>query len=179
MWRWDGWIRRTPHGAMSGAEMDRLERRLRADVKKYGWHVLNVFSNEGGPGWSYSVGLYHTLRHPEIAIIGLPPGVAHQLINDAGNQVRDGEHFVDRAVSAELLKGYSCTFQSVPAPSMRATLVGRSTSMMARISPCSSSRIEIEEMAVGGGRDRGFPCVQPALAVFEDGDQALLDLDAT
>jgi len=97
-----------------GLKMDRLERKLRADVKKYGWHVLNVFSDEGGPGWSYSVGLYHTLRHAEIVIIGLPSGIAHQLINDAGSQVREGESFADGTLSTELLQGYSCTFRSVP-----------------------------------------------------------------
>ena len=31
------------------------------------WHVLKVSALGKGPDWAYSLGLFHNLRHPEIA----------------------------------------------------------------------------------------------------------------
>lgn len=93
--------------------MDRLEQKLRHDIVEYGWHVLNVVAGERAP-FSYSIGFYYTLDHPEIAILGLPADKAHKLINLVGEEVRDGARFAAGAVSSTLLRGYDCTFRQVP-----------------------------------------------------------------
>ena len=97
-----------------GHEMDRLERKLRTDVEEYGWHVLNVFSEDGGPAFSYSIGLFHTLDHPEIFIIGLPSRIAHPLINSVGEVIRAGRKLEAGEVNSDLLAGHDCTFREVP-----------------------------------------------------------------
>lgn len=66
------------------------------------------------PVFSYSVGLFHTLEHPEIVIIGLSQHIGHKLINDVGEKVLGGSRFEDGMISSELLKGYDCTFKEVP-----------------------------------------------------------------
>lgn len=94
--------------------MDALELKLRQDIDNYGWHVLNVFPGESAPGFSYSVGLFRTLGHPEIVIIGLSPQIRHQLINLVGEKIRGGSHFGDGTISSEILKDYDCIFKEVP-----------------------------------------------------------------
>ena len=95
---------------------DAIERKLREDVEKHGWHVLNVLSKGGtSPGWSYSVGLFHTFGHPEIVVVGLPPDTGHAIINDVGAAIRAGRRLEDGMVDAGFLEGYDSLFRQVPA----------------------------------------------------------------
>jgi hypothetical protein len=41
-------------------------------------------------GWAYSIGLWHTLRSPEICVFGLAVDTMMSLINEAGEAVRNG-----------------------------------------------------------------------------------------
>jgi len=50
------------------------DRKLLADVQGHGWHVIGVETDEEEPGFAYSIGLYHTFRHPEIIVFGLSRG---------------------------------------------------------------------------------------------------------
>ena len=36
------------------------ERRVIEDVQQYGWHIVGVEDDQEGPGFAYSIGLYHT-----------------------------------------------------------------------------------------------------------------------
>jgi Domain of unknown function (DUF4262) len=72
---------------------DDHDRKLLADIDRVGWAVIGVLEDEEGPGFAYSVGLFHTLGHPEILLMGLRPPIAQQLINSAGERVRTGERF--------------------------------------------------------------------------------------
>ena len=47
------------------------ERRVIEDVQQYGWHIVGVDDDQEGPGFAYSIGLYHTLNQPEIIVFGL------------------------------------------------------------------------------------------------------------
>jgi hypothetical protein len=51
---------------------DDHERKALADVQNHGWHVLKVMEDDRGPAFAYTVGLYHSFRHPELIIVGLP-----------------------------------------------------------------------------------------------------------
>jgi len=93
---------------------EQAEEKIVADVAEYGWHVMNVFAEEGRPGFSYSIGLSVTFRHPEIILFGLRSETAHQLINLVGNAVQEGKSFEDGSVSSDFLSGYDCVFLSVP-----------------------------------------------------------------
>ena len=47
------------------------DRKLMADVDDHGWHVVGINPQPGQKSWAFSVGLWHTLRSPELAMFGL------------------------------------------------------------------------------------------------------------
>lgn len=62
-----------------------------ASTRDYGWHVMGVHADSEAPaGWAYSIGMWHTLRSPEVCIFGLDVDVMMPLVNDAGDAVRNG-----------------------------------------------------------------------------------------
>ena len=88
------------------------DKKLVADVKEYGWHVVKILEKDETPGWAFSVGLYKNFNHPEIVVFGLNDEVAHFLINAIGDEVRAGKRFADGLYS-DLIDTYSCTFKPV------------------------------------------------------------------
>jgi len=87
--------------------MEKLER----DIKSYGWHVLSVFE-ENMPSFSYTIGFKETLDHPEIIMSGLEIDLMHQLLNDIGNLIKEGQFFSEESISNEVLK--DCPVKFVP-----------------------------------------------------------------
>lgn len=75
---------------------------------------MNVLAEEGLPGFSFSVGNYHSYKHPELIIFGLRPDVAHQILNLALAGLNDGSIVDLSAPTDELLNGNSCVFVKVP-----------------------------------------------------------------
>ena len=93
---------------------DRLEE-FAADVATYGWVVMKVAANSPpDPDFAYSIGLFQSYGHPEIILVGLPEGIAHQIINDVGAAVRAGKRYTAGSTSGEFLEGYNVTFRVVP-----------------------------------------------------------------
>jgi len=93
--------------------MDEDEAQTLADIDRYGWCVLKV-SNDQGPDFAYSVGMFRTLGHPEILMFGMPLDLMHRLINDVGDHVRAGARYTAGQVSDAFLEGYDVTFRAVP-----------------------------------------------------------------
>ena len=89
------------------------EQKLLDDVAKYGWHVMNVLDDAESPGWSYSIGLYHTFGHAEILVFGLDFELMHSMINSIGEDIRSGKRFEVDQQYADLIESYSCTFKRV------------------------------------------------------------------
>ena len=92
----------------------RGEAKLRTDVATHGWHVLKVAEDAEGPGFAYSIRLFHTFAHPELVIVGLPLELMHRLINDVGELIRAGRRFEDGASSEDVLEGCPVRFRAVP-----------------------------------------------------------------
>lgn len=86
------------------------DRKLLADVHKYGWHILKVPEDNVGPGFCFSVGLYYTYGHPELLVMGLPLDVGHKALNSAGARIAHGEVFHARDRYTDLLENFSCSF---------------------------------------------------------------------
>lgn len=72
------------------AEMDDYERDIAWHVLSHGWSVVALPPDGALPGWAYSVGLWHTLRAPEVCVFGLPVTEMHRWVNEVGSRVRDG-----------------------------------------------------------------------------------------
>jgi len=52
-------------------QLDEGDKQLLSDVQTYGWHVLIIEEDDEGPGYGFSVGLFHTFGHPEVVVFGL------------------------------------------------------------------------------------------------------------
>lgn len=83
-------------------------------IQDHGWFVLKVPEDVEGPGFAFTVGLWANYQHPELIIVGLNLDVMHQILNLAGNEVRDGrQRFKAGQLTSELIEGYPCAFAEV------------------------------------------------------------------
>jgi len=102
-------VKRNPGYKPPKAEDD-IERRVIADIKKHGWHIVGVHGDDQGPSFSYSVGLLHTFQHPELFVMGLPHNVAGAFINDIGNLIKGGRSFTAKSKVDGIATGLTLKF---------------------------------------------------------------------
>jgi len=89
---------------------DDNDRKVLADIDQIGWTVIGVEADDEGPGFAFSVGLFHTLEHPEVFIMGLHTQTAHRIINHIGEAIRAGERFKAGQQYQEIIAGFSIVF---------------------------------------------------------------------
>jgi hypothetical protein len=93
---------------------DEVEQRVIDDVQRVGWHLIGIENDSEGPGFVNSIGLYHTFQQPEIIIFGLNSiATMSQIINNIGDEMRNGAGFEDWYESDQILEGNSCMFRNV------------------------------------------------------------------
>lgn len=93
---------------------DRGEDLIHQHIAEYGWHVVLIEAENEEPAFAYSIGLYHSFRHPEIIAFGLKRDTLHSLINVCGDRIKDGETLpLDEPVD-DVLADYPCIFKLVP-----------------------------------------------------------------
>lgn len=74
-----------------GSPYEARDSRTARNVTEFGWHVMGVGAGGEAPAdWAYSIGLWHTLRSPEVCVFGLPMDVGMPVVNAAGHGIRDG-----------------------------------------------------------------------------------------
>ena len=73
---------------------DELMDTTKINIEKYGLQVMGVSSTDYSPSFSYSVGLYESHQHPEIICFGLPTNLAHVIINDVADLIKNGDRIV-------------------------------------------------------------------------------------
>lgn len=93
---------------------DRHEQQVINDVSNYGWHCVQILAEDEEPPFSFSVGLFHTYRHPELIVFGLPSSVAHQVLTLSVKAIQRGKPIDLSVPTEELVEGYPCVFISVP-----------------------------------------------------------------
>lgn len=59
-------------------------------VRDHGWSVVMVPADDEGPGFAYTIGLWHTHEVPELAMFGLDVGTMHELLNALGHEAAAG-----------------------------------------------------------------------------------------
>lgn len=90
-----------------------------AIIKRVGWANQGVFGTADDPdfiGFTYTIGLETTFRHPEIIVTTLPPQVASPLLNLAADMVKKGLTFSTeegRTYGDILANGYRVAFRDV------------------------------------------------------------------
>lgn len=96
------------------AEIDaRIDRRVRADIESFGWHVALVPSDGRVPGWAHSIGLHGGFDHPELLCFGANLEFLHGLVNALGRQIRRGERYQPGSEHGGLLADYPVAFRPV------------------------------------------------------------------
>lgn len=86
------------------------------DIKTHGWHVTGVFvsAGEAGPEWAFSIGLFHSFRHPEVVVFGLKLGICMSVVNEIGAQVKAGKRYQTTGEYEDILSDpYRCAFRLV------------------------------------------------------------------
>lgn len=96
-----------------GEPLDACDLRLLADVAQFGFHVVLGASNGEAPAFAFSVGLFQTFDHPEVAIFGLAPGALEATVRAIGERVRAGGRFDEPDVAEGLLDGRAIAFRRV------------------------------------------------------------------
>lgn len=93
--------------------MNAGDRKLLSDVKEFGWHVLSVYEDNEGPGFSFTIGLYHTFEHPEVLMIGLDTDFMSGILNNIGDDIKNGQHYEAGKEYPEIVENYKCSFQKI------------------------------------------------------------------
>lgn len=57
-------------------------RRLLADAEEHGAAVVHIAGDRTGPPFAFSVGLWRRCGSPEVVAVGMPPKVAHTVLNE-------------------------------------------------------------------------------------------------
>lgn len=60
-------------------------------IQQYGWSVVLVAADERGPGWAFTIGLWHSHRVPELTMFGLEPYDMQSCLNDLAERAADGQ----------------------------------------------------------------------------------------
>lgn len=106
---------------------DEAEHKVLSDIRDHDWHVMLVREAEGKSPrlsndaavqaaydacFTYTIGLTISFDHPELILVG-EWQYAHQIINAAGELIRDGQRFQRGDRSTEVLDGLEVRFDSV------------------------------------------------------------------
>jgi Domain of unknown function (DUF4262) len=84
------------------------------EIEQLGWHVLLIHKDDREPSLAYSVGLFKTFGHPEIAVFGSDLEVMHKVIDLMGDKVRKGRHFSDGESVPGIIEDYEVHLYKVP-----------------------------------------------------------------
>lgn len=89
------------------------EAKALADIEAYGCHILHVLEEGADPPFTYSVGIEHNFKAPELIVIGLKPEISQFIINEYCSRVRSGEVFQPGQRSSGFIEGFDCQFGAV------------------------------------------------------------------
>ncbi len=66
-------------------------KKLIADIEKFGWTIVALDATDYLPSYAYTIGLWKNYQHHEIIVFGLPVGMLHTVLNEAGAMVKAGQ----------------------------------------------------------------------------------------
>lgn len=91
------------------------DQKFLAQIETHGWNVTNVFRREGetGPEWSFSTGLFHSYRHPEIVIVGLELDNMQKIVNTIGSEIKNGAKYEPGNEYHDIFSRCACQFRPV------------------------------------------------------------------
>ena len=94
-------------------KLDEQEQSAINNIEKYGCHVMHIFAEGSLPSFTYSVGIFGKTKQPEIIVMGLKREVAHVIVNDYNDMVKEGKVFKPRRSYSDFLDGFDVQFITV------------------------------------------------------------------
>jgi Domain of unknown function (DUF4262) len=99
---------------VNSENLRKMEEELMSNLKEPGWTVMGIGASENEPGFSYTVGLWHSFQHPEIIVFGLPIRYAHSILNHLGGCIKnDRLQFCENQEYHDIADDYPTRFRSV------------------------------------------------------------------
>jgi hypothetical protein len=96
-----------------GEPLDASDLRVIADVAQSGLHVVRGASTGAAPAFAFTIGLFRTFDHPEVAIFGLVPDALEAALRTVGERVRAGERFDEGDVVDGVVDGRAVAFRRI------------------------------------------------------------------
>jgi hypothetical protein len=87
-----------------------------SDIEEYGWHCLHVAPRVGEEGalFSYTIGLVHSYRHPELMIFGLGSERSHRVLCRCVEMIESGTQFpINERVPDVLARDFDVMFKPI------------------------------------------------------------------
>ena len=85
-------------------------RRMADNIEKYGWYVIKVMEEGDFPAFSYTIGLFQQLTHPQGIVVGLPLDTMHSLLITLGQEMNEDRSHRPSVPSSDFLNGVECSF---------------------------------------------------------------------
>jgi Domain of unknown function (DUF4262) len=82
-------------------------------VSKHGWHAIAVEGTEDSPPFLYTIGLCHTLSHPELIVFGWKADLAHSVVSAMVGDIRKGQVYSEGQRYAGVLEGHDVAVRPV------------------------------------------------------------------
>lgn len=73
------------------SELDSRTQSSTEVIHQHGWQVMVIPADDQGPGWAYTIGLWHSQRMPEVAMFGLDSQAMKTILNDLGRRAVEGQ----------------------------------------------------------------------------------------
>jgi len=86
------------------ADLDAGDKKFLDDVERYGWHVTQVRVNPPMLSWSYTIGLYETIRQPELIVVGLKEETALYALNEMAGRMKAGAQLISGIAKKNFLE---------------------------------------------------------------------------
>jgi hypothetical protein len=99
------------------ARHDHHEDVIRETVAAHGWSVqlIPAGARDDEPPFAYTVGLFRTLGHAELIVVGLRHELMHAMLNNLGERARDGGPLPVDAPIAGVIEGHDVRLRPVRA----------------------------------------------------------------
>ena len=89
---------------------------IAASIEQHGWHAIAVErdpDDEASVGFTYTIGVAHTIGHPEIVICGLSSTTTYRALSDAIDDIRAGARFAVGRTYSQLFEGFEVAVRDV------------------------------------------------------------------
>ena len=82
-------------------KLDEHEREFVNIVREHGWHRMNVFEDEEGPGFNYTTGFW-LAGFPEIIVFAMKPEIVSHVMWELYRSQKSGRSYPEAAITNEI-----------------------------------------------------------------------------